>query len=58
MPEQLTMQIGGWSDYQTMRKIYTHISQKDADSYKNAMASFYNSEAKTATETATDTANP
>lgn len=42
MPEQLTMQIGGWSDYQTMRKIYTHISQKDADSYKNAMAAFYN----------------
>lgn len=42
MPEQLTMQIGGWSDYQTMRKIYTHISQKDADSYKNAMSDFYN----------------
>ena len=42
MPEQVTMQIGGWSDYQTMRKIYTHISQKDADSYKNAMAAFYN----------------
>ena len=54
MPEQLTMQIGGWSDYQTMRKIYTHISQKDAESYKNAMASFYNSEQKTATETATE----
>ena len=56
MPEQLTMQIGGWSDYQTMRKIYTHISQKDADSYKNAMASFYNSEVKTATETTTEPA--
>lgn len=42
MPEQLTMQIGGWSDYQTMRKIYTHISQKDANSYKNAMSEFYN----------------
>lgn len=50
MPEQLTMQIGGWSDYQTMRKIYTHISQKDADSYKNAMSDFYNSASKTATE--------
>jgi len=23
------MQLGGWSDYQTMRKIYTHISEKD-----------------------------
>ena len=57
MPEQLTMQIGGWSDYQTMRKIYTHISQKDADSYRNAMAAFYNSEPKTATETATNSAD-
>ena len=46
MPEQLTMQIGGWSDYQTMRKIYTHISQKDADSYKNAMSDFYNKRAE------------
>ena len=42
MPEQLTMSLGGWSDYSTMRKIYTHVSQKDADSYKNAMAAFYN----------------
>ena len=57
MPEQLTMQIGGWSDYQTMRKIYTHISQKDADSYKNAMAEFYNPKPKTATKTATESAD-
>lgn len=57
MPEQLTMQIGGWSDYQTMRKIYTHISQKDAESYKNAMASFYNTGQETAIKTATDGAN-
>ena len=42
MPEQLTMQIGGWSDYQTMHKIYTHISQNDANYYKNAMSDFYN----------------
>ena len=42
MPEKLTMQIGGWSDYQTMHKIYTHISQNDANYYKNAMSDFYN----------------
>lgn len=42
MPEKVTMEIGGWSDPQTMRKIYTHISQQDADRYKNAMAAFYN----------------
>ena len=52
MPEQLTMQIGGWSDYQTMRKIYTHISQKDADSYKNAMSEFYNKKAYNANNNA------
>lgn len=52
MPEQLTMQIGGWSDYQTMRKIYTHISQKDADSYKNAMSEFYNKKADNANNNA------
>lgn len=52
MPEQLTMQIGGWSDYQTMRKIYTHISTKDADYYKNAMSAFYNSEDENANQNA------
>ena len=50
MPEQVTMEIGGWSDYQTMRKIYTHISQNDADRYKNEMANFFNSASKKATE--------
>lgn len=35
------MEIGGWADPQTMRKIYTHISQKDAERYKNAMSEFY-----------------
>lgn len=29
MPEEVAMAIGGWSDFSTMRKIYTHISQKD-----------------------------
>ena len=25
------MRIGGWADYGTMRKVYTHLSQRDAD---------------------------
>lgn len=29
MPEKIAMEIGGWSDDQTMRKIYTHISELD-----------------------------
>ena len=30
VPEAYVMQIGGWSDIGTMRKIYTHLAQKDA----------------------------
>ena len=29
MKEETAMKIGGWSDYQTMKKIYTHISERD-----------------------------
>lgn len=29
MKEETAMKIGGWSDYQTMKKIYTHISEHD-----------------------------
>lgn len=29
MPEEIAMKIGGWADIQTMKNIYTHISQRD-----------------------------
>jgi len=35
------MQIGGWSDYQTMRKIYTHISEKDRKQSAEKLQSFF-----------------
>ena len=41
MPEAECMRIGGWSDYKTMHKIYTHISEKDIGLYANRMADFY-----------------
>lgn len=41
MPEKVAMQIGGWSNDATMRKIYTHVSQKDVLTYQNAMTDFY-----------------
>lgn len=41
MPEKIAMQIGGWSNDATMRKIYTHVSKKDVISYQNAMTAFY-----------------
>lgn len=39
--EQYTMEIGGWADAGTMRKIYTHLSQKDKLSKTNTMAQFF-----------------
>lgn len=41
IPEKISMKIGGWSNDATMRKIYTHVSQKDVISYENAMTAFY-----------------
>lgn len=29
IPEKIAMEIGGWEDEGTMRKIYTHLAQKD-----------------------------
>lgn len=31
-PEKFIMQVGGWSDPKTMKKIYTHIAKSDYDS--------------------------
>lgn len=41
MSEQATMQIGGWSDYATMRKIYTHLSTQDINAAASLMSEFY-----------------
>lgn len=35
------MQIGGWSDYQTMRKIYTHLSESERQASANKLADFF-----------------
>ena len=43
MPEKITMEIGGWSDDATMKKIYTHIAQRDRQKAENAMLRFYES---------------
>lgn len=48
MPKKIAMQIGGWSDYDTMRKIYTHLSQKDVDKYADEMKQFYKNANKNA----------
>ncbi|MDD6612234.1 MAG: site-specific integrase [Clostridiales bacterium] len=43
LSERETMEIGGWVDQNTMRKIYTHLAQSDRLKSANKMAEFYNS---------------
>ena len=50
IPEKIAMEIGGWSDYQTMRKIYTHLSSIDRKKAENKMAEFYKNANKNANE--------
>ena len=41
IPEETAMSIGGWSDFTTMRKIYTHISQRDRNDHIRELTAFY-----------------
>lgn len=41
VPEKIVMEIGGWSDYQTMRKIYTHIARSDVAKYTEHFKDFF-----------------
>lgn len=41
LSEQETMELGGWSDYNTMRKIYTHLAQADRLKGQNKIAAFF-----------------
>lgn len=41
MPEKIAMEIGGWKDEETMRKIYTHVAQYDIQRYQDAIGDFY-----------------
>ena len=41
VPEKIVMELGGWSDYQTMRKIYTHIAKSDITKYTGELQKFF-----------------
>lgn len=41
VPEKVVMEIGGWSDYQTMRRIYTHIARSDIAKYTDEFKEFF-----------------
>lgn len=42
------MQIGGWNDFQTMRKIYTHLSDSDKKKSADALNRFFKNANKNA----------
>lgn len=42
IPEKIAMEIGGWSDDGTMRKIYTHLAQKDIANRAADFTNFFN----------------
>lgn len=41
IPDQIIMEMGGWANLQTVRKIYTHISRADMDRYEAAFGDFF-----------------
>lgn len=41
LSEMETMELGGWADIQTMRKIYTHLAKADRLKAQNKMAEFF-----------------
>lgn len=41
IPEKIAMEIGGWSDDGTMRKIYTHLAQKDIADRAKDFSNFF-----------------
>lgn len=45
VPEQIAMEIGGWSDAGTMRRIYTHVAQSDLKRYEGALTGFFSKNA-------------
>lgn len=44
IPEKVTMEIGGWSNDATMKKIYTHVSKDDLQIRTKAFTSYFANE--------------
>lgn len=41
LPEMQTMELGGWSDINVMRKIYTHLAKEDRKKAANTLKGFF-----------------
>lgn len=41
IPEDVTMRLGGWSDYMTVHRIYTHVSKRDLRKHTADLETFF-----------------
>jgi len=41
VPVKVTMKLGGWSDFNTVMKIYTHLAKKDVGKYSSQIKDFF-----------------
>lgn len=57
IPEKIAMEIGGWADDGTMRKIYTHLSQKDIAKRAEDFSNFFDPDKKKKTENDNENGN-
>ena len=54
VPEKVAMEIGGWSNDQTMRKIYTHIAQQDVAAHAKTFTAFFDNKVENANTNANE----
>lgn len=54
VPIKIAMQLGGWSDYNTMVNIYTHLAKRDIEKYSKEISGFF----ENANENANAAENP
>ena len=54
VPEKVAMEIGGWANDQTMRKIYTHIAQQDVAAHAKTFTAFFDNKNDNANKNANE----
>lgn len=57
IPEKIAMEIGGWADDGTMRKIYTHLAQNDIAKRAEDFSNFFDANKKTDVENDNENGN-
>lgn len=50
VPESEAMEVGGWKDVETMRKIYTHTYKKTRENYGKTFSNYFDQQEKTETD--------